>query len=94
MEVDEGCMRIKKEGRQKKFCSSLQEITFAASASGGRLILYVTERAVFRLKPGAGLELMEVAPGLDIRKDVLGQMEFEPLIAAKVRVMDSRIFQL
>ena len=68
------------------------EKTFAAAASGGRPILYVTERAVFRLRPGEGIELIEVAPGIDIEAQVLAQMDFRPIMR-DVKTMDVRIFQ-
>jgi len=49
------------------------------AANSGRPILYVTERAVFQLTP-EGMELIEVAPGIDLRKDVIDQMSFSPII--------------
>ncbi|HEX6793055.1 MAG TPA: 3-oxoacid CoA-transferase, partial [Casimicrobiaceae bacterium] len=57
----------------------------------GQLALFVTERAVFRI--GAdGLELIEIAPGLDAERDVIAQMGFRPRVAPDLRVMDARIF--
>jgi propionate CoA-transferase len=55
-------------------------------------VLYVTERCVFRLAP-EGLELVEVAPGIDIERDIVEQMEFAPVIKEKPRLMDERIFR-
>ncbi len=77
-----------------KACVILQvfEKTFAAAASGGRPIMYVTERAVFRLRPGEGIELVEVAPGIDIEAQVLAQMDFRPIMR-DVRTMDARTFR-
>jgi propionate CoA-transferase len=54
-------------------------------------VLYITERAVFRLR-SAGLELIEVAPGIDIQRDVLAHMDFVPLMR-NVRTMDAALFQ-
>jgi propionate CoA-transferase len=54
--------------------------------------MYITERAVFKLTR-AGLELIEIAPGVDLEKDVLQQMEFKPLISADLKLMDARIFR-
>lgn len=53
--------------------------------------MVITERAVFRLTPN-GLMLTEVAPGIDIERDILAQMEFRPLMAADIKTMDPRIF--
>ncbi|MCC8082528.1 MAG: hypothetical protein LIO80_11090, partial [Lachnospiraceae bacterium] len=52
----------------------------------------VSERCVFRLKP-EGMMLAELAPGVDLERDVLGQMEFMPLISPDLRQMDARIFR-
>ena len=55
-------------------------------------MLYVTERAVFKLVKG-GLQLIEIAPGVDLEKDILGQMEFTPIIKEdELKVMDARLF--
>ena len=54
-------------------------------------MLYVTERAVFRLT-AEGLELIEVAPGIDVEKDVLAYMDFKPIVK-DVKLMDARIFK-
>ena len=55
-------------------------------------LLYVTERAVFRI--GArGLELIEVAPGVDVERDIFAQMEFRPQVSPDLRTMDARLFQ-
>lgn len=88
----DGKLSIDQEGRHKKFVASVFEKTFSAAATGGRPVLYITERAVFRLRPGEGLELCEVAPGVDIETQVLQQMAFTPLMR-DVKVMDPRIFQ-
>ena len=57
----------------------------------GKNILYVTERAVFQLVKG-GLLLVEIAPGIDLQRDILDQMEFQPMVAEDLRQMDPRIF--
>lgn len=88
----DGKLSIDSEGRHKKFVANVFEKTFSAAATGGRPVLYITERAVFRLRPGLGLELCEVAPGVDIETQVLQQMGFTPLMR-DVKVMDPRIFQ-
>ena len=61
--LEDGKLSIDKEGRSRKFTQKVQQKTFAASSANGREIMYVTERAVFKLREGKGLELVEVAPG-------------------------------
>jgi len=91
--VSNGKLEVTSEGKIKKFVKSVNERTFAASSNGTRPVLYITERAVFSLTP-QGLELKEVAPGVDIEKDVIAQMEFRPMIPSTgVKCMDPRIFQ-
>lgn len=58
----------------------------------GRIHLYITERAVFQLTQ-EGLELIEVAPGIDVEKDIISKMEFEPKISKKLKIMDERLFK-
>ena len=73
------------------------EKTFAGASAAGRTVLFITERAVFRIPPDSkdgALELLEVAPGLDVEKDVIAQMEFRPLISGSVKVMEKRLFEL
>ena len=85
-------MKIVKEGRVQKFRKSVREKTFGAATAGQRSIMYVTERAVFQLLPGKGIKLLEVAPGIDMEKDVLAHMEFRPTME-DVRLMNIKIFQ-
>jgi propionate CoA-transferase len=75
-----GALRILKEGSHTKFVQQIEEITFdAASARArGQEVLYITERAVFRLIR-EGLELIEIAPGVDLEADILSQLPFRPL---------------
>jgi propionate CoA-transferase len=94
LEVEVGArgLRLVKEGTQKKFVKSLEQLSFNArrARQAGQEVLVVTERAVFRV--GArGLELVEVAPGIDIEKDVVGQMEFRPVIG-EVKPMPPHVF--
>ena len=56
-----------------------------------RRVLYITERCVFELTKD-GLALVEVAPGIDIEKDILAHMDFKPIIN-NPKTMDARIFQ-
>ncbi|GMH45203.1 hypothetical protein BSKO_13160 [Bryopsis sp. KO-2023] len=94
VDVDGGRINIQREGRMKKFCKAVKEKTFAASSARGRSILYVTERAVLRLVEGVGPEIVEIAPGIDLERDVIGQMEFRPAVSPRLKQMDSRVFSL
>lgn len=91
--VKDGKLNIDQEGKAKKFVQQVQQITFAGkiAAQGPQEIFYVTERAVFKLVNGQ-VELIEVAPGIDIEKDVLAQMDFRPVMS-NVKQMDARIFR-
>jgi len=94
VEAVDGRLVIHKEGKSKKFINKVDQITFNGEyerKKGGRKIFYITERALFQLLP-EGLTLMETAPGVDLEKDVLGQMEFTPRIAENLKTMDSSIF--
>lgn len=94
VEIVDGELRIKKEGKGRKFVSQVEQITFSGdfARKTGQTVYYVTERAVFQLAEG-GLELIEVAPGIDLENDVLGQMDFRPLISDKLKTMRARIFK-
>ncbi len=91
--IVDGQLRIDQEGRFEKFVDEVQEITFNGQEAlkNGHEILYITERAVFRLKE-EGLELCEIAPGIDLEKDIISQMGFRPLIAKDLKTMDERLF--
>jgi propionate CoA-transferase len=93
VEIDEGGMNIVKEGRCRKFVQQVEQITFNGTyaAENGQPVIYVTERCVFRRTP-EGMELTEVAPGIDIERDILAQMDFRPIVRDP-RPMDARIFR-
>ncbi|QDI74914.1 MULTISPECIES: acyl CoA:acetate/3-ketoacid CoA transferase [Leisingera] len=91
--VENGELRIVQEGRNKKFVRLIEQITFSGPYASQRSqpVLYVTERCVLQLTP-KGLELIEIAPGIDLQRDILDQMEFRPIIE-NVALMDARIFR-
>lgn len=92
LSLDGGKVAIASEGRARKFCDTVDQITFAGrlAAGQGKQVLYVTERCVFDLTPD-GLRLTEVAPGIDLQRDILDQMGFAPEVG-EVTEMDARIF--
>jgi len=93
--IDDGCVHIDQEGRSKKFVGDVVEhITFSGeyALKKGQRIIYITERCVFALGD-KGLELVEIAPGIDLQKDILDQMDFVPLMDRQPVLMDKRIFQ-
>lgn len=77
-----------------KFVDQVQQITFSGKQAlkKGQDILYITERAVFRLT-SAGLELIEIADGVDLERDIFGKMEFRPLVSSELKRMDPRLFR-
>ena len=81
VEIKDGALRIVREGRSRKFRAGVEQITFAGprAAARGQPVLYVTERCVFELTP-AGLRLAEVAPGIDVQRDILALMDFAPIM--------------
>ncbi len=89
----DGKLEIVREGRDRKFLDHVEQITFSGdlAVENRQPALYVTERCVFRMTID-GLELSEVAPGIDIERDILRHMEFKPVIRNPV-LMDERIFQ-
>lgn len=92
--LEGGRLRIIKDGNIRKFRQAVGHITFSGEYSnqkGTQQVLYITERAVFRLTPD-GLLLCEIAPGADLRRDILEKMEFTPLIAPDLREMDAALF--
>ncbi|WP_345819987.1 acyl CoA:acetate/3-ketoacid CoA transferase [Methylobacterium fujisawaense] len=91
--VEDGGIRILTEGRSRKFIAAVEQVTFsgAYAAERGQPVLYVTERCVFR-RTRAGMELVEVAPGIDVARDILGQMGFAPIVQDP-KPMDPRLFR-
>jgi propionate CoA-transferase len=91
--IEDGNLRIVKEGRLKKFVRAVEHRTFSGgyAAKRDQPVLYVTERCVFELTKD-GLELIEVAPDIDIEREILAQMEFKPILRRSPATMDRRIF--
>ena len=93
VKVGDGKLEILEEGTIQKFVDKVGQITFAGQyAPANQEVLYVTERAVFKLIDHV-LTLIEIAPGIDLEKDVIANMGFRPAIAADLKTMDPGIFQ-
>ncbi len=91
--VADGTLRIDQEGKTKKFVDAVEQITFSGqiATETGYPVLYITERCVFELS-SEGLVLTEIAPGIDLERDILSQMDFRPVITGEPRLMDRRLF--
>ncbi|MGB3427471.1 MAG: acyl CoA:acetate/3-ketoacid CoA transferase [Burkholderiaceae bacterium] len=92
--VEDGKLRLLNDIGPRKFVHAVEHRTFAGSEAvrRGQPVLFVTERCVFRLAP-EGLELIEVAPGVDIERDILARMEFAPIVRRDPQLMDASIFR-
>nr|WP_295973704.1 acyl CoA:acetate/3-ketoacid CoA transferase [uncultured Bacillus sp.] len=88
-----GKIEIVKEGRNKKFIKQVEQVTFSGqyATEVGQTVLYVTERAVLQLIDGK-LTLIEIAPGIDLQRDILEQMEFTPAISKDLKTMNPGMF--
>ena len=89
-----GSLKIVKEGGTRKFVSEVEHRTFSGKQAfeNRQTVLYITERCVFRLVEH-GLELIEIAPGIDLDRDILARMDFLPAISPTLKIMDLRIFK-
>lgn len=92
-EVGDGKIQIKQEGKFEKMVPECSEITFSGEQAlkQGQEVVFITERAVFTLTE-EGVVLTEAAPGVDVKKDIIDQMGFEPIISENLKQMDQRIF--
>ena len=89
----DGTLRVVRQGEVRKLVRAVEQITFSGSVAmtRGQQVLYVTERAVFRLTP-KGMALVEIAPGIDVRRDVLDRMDFKPLVTSEPKIMSAAFF--
>lgn len=92
--TENGKLIIDREGSLKKFKKSIEQITFSAQFARemGQSALYITERCVFELTD-QGLTLIEIAPGIDVRKHILPNMEYLPVISPVLKTMNASIFK-
>jgi len=92
IEIDKGKLNITKEGRFPKFVTAVEQISFSAQQAlkNKQKVLYISERAVFQLG-NAGLELIEIAPGIDLERDILALLDFRPVIR-DLKIMPAHLF--
>ncbi len=93
VDVGDGRLRIRRDGAVPKFVDEVEHVTFSGerARAAGQSVYYITERCMLRLGD-EGLELIEIAPGVDLERDVLARMGFLPQIAPDLREMDAAIF--
>src|SRR5664279_1136394 len=91
--ITDGRLQILEEGKVAKFQQQVGQVTFSGeyARQRGQTVYYITERCVFKLAP-RGLELVEVAPGLDIERDIIEEMAFRPIVSDELTIMDPEIF--
>jgi propionate CoA-transferase len=93
MNVAQGRLQIVREGHTRKFVREVEHRTYSGrhAMARGQPALYITERCVLRLCD-EGLELIEIAPGIDLERDLLAQMDFTPVMRVPPKPMDARLF--
>jgi propionate CoA-transferase len=93
LEVHEGAVSVAKEGKVRKLVEGVEQISFSGprAIAQSQEILYVTERCVLRLE-AEGVTVVELAPGIDLKRDVLAQAEFPMRVAPDLRKMDPALF--
>jgi len=91
--IDGGKLKIEKEGKVKKLVEAVEHISFSGprALQQGQDVTYVTERCVMRLTP-KGVAVTEIAPGVDLERDILAQSEFPLLVPGRPKVMDEALF--
>ncbi len=91
--IADGAVRIEKEGKVKKLVQEVEHVSFSGrrAVAQGQEILYVTERCVMRLTAD-GVEVIEIAPGFDLERDILGQSEFPLRVARDLKVTPERLY--
>jgi len=93
LDVQNGHLTILKEGKVKKLVNAVEQITFSGrrAVQQGQHITYVTERCVMELR-AEGVTVTEIAPGVDLDRDILGQSEFPLIVAKDMKIMDKSLF--
>lgn len=94
VEIVDGRLNIIQEGKVNKFIEAVEQVTFSGEYAfeTNQPVIYITERAVFELNEN-GVVLTEIAPGVDLEKDILARMEFKPDIRQPLKMMDDKIYR-
>lgn len=94
IDFEDGKLQIKKEGKFDKFVENVEHLTFNGeyALKNGQKVMYITERAVFKLID-SGLEMIEIAPGIDLDKDIFNHMSFKPKISKNLKIISQNIFK-
>ena len=95
LDISTDGVRVKTEGTLPKFVERVREVSFNGELARqrGQQVRYITDRAVFALEDG-GVVLTEVAPGIDVERDVLAQMQFKPRVAEQLKTIDERVYAM
>jgi propionate CoA-transferase len=94
LRTEDGRLRIVKEGKNRKFIPEVEHVTFSGrrAVELKQNVLYITERCVLRLEP-EGMTVIEIAPGVDLNRDVLGQADIPLRVSESLKTMDERLFR-
>jgi propionate CoA-transferase len=94
LRLEDGRLRIAKEGKNKKFIPQVEHVTFSGRRARElrQSVFYITERCVLRLEP-EGLTIIEIAPGIDLNRDVLAQCEIPLRVSESLKTMEERLFR-
>jgi acyl CoA:acetate/3-ketoacid CoA transferase len=92
--IEKGALVIAKEGKVRKLVNTVEHVSFSGrrAVAQGQDITYITERCVLKLTP-AGVVVTEIAPGVDLDRDILAQSEFPLVVPPDLKVMEARLFQ-
>jgi acyl CoA:acetate/3-ketoacid CoA transferase len=92
--IEDGQMQIVLEGKHQRFVPEVQHVTFSGRRARelGQEVVFITERCVIRLLP-EGLTVTEIAPGIDVTRDIVGQTSLDLRISPDLQEMDPRLFR-
>jgi len=93
VKFEDGKVTVLEQGTIHKFVNQVNQVTFSGrrAAEKGKKVIFVTERCVFELRK-EGLTLVEIAPGIDMERDIFAQMDYRPLVAEDLKEMPKELF--